>query len=780
MLARREPDRVIHMSRVDPEHDSWYEHRNSNLVVPDEGNLQRYLGALYRRRWLGLAVFALVVVSAIGYLLVATPVYEAYVRVLVQPDNPNVVSFKEVIQGDESKLEYYQTQLEILHSRSLARKTLDALDMWKDPEIVQPSGHLARVIHATRGMATRITSALAGMMGKATSTPSSAATESVPASAATAGTTGSAPGTGVTESAVQSRAIDEFLTRLVLNYRADNRILEVGYRSVDPHRAAEVANTIAHNYINDDLEVKFKAAKDASDWLNARITEQRTQLQSSETAAQRYREANGDVAVSAEQNIILQKLSDLNTATTKAKTERLDAQALYDQLQTVQQNPAALDTLPVILSDPFIQKLKVELADLQAQEVTMSRQLGDRHPDLQNLRSNIARVQGQIQAEVRKIAESVGNQYRAALGKEQSLSAALEEQKRQALTLDRRAVQYNELQREATSDREMFESLLQRAKETGIASELKTSNIRIVDPAEVPLRPASPRPLPTLLFALVLGLPLGCAAAVGREIVDDRVKSPDEIKDGLGLKFLGFAPAVRGARFTARGPLVDGQVPPLFSEALRTVRANVFLAAASTPGTKVLLVTSTGPNEGKTVVASNLAVALAQSGRRVLLVDADLRLSRAHEVFDVPLDPGFSNVLEAAIPMKSAIRASSIHGLSIVTAGPTPESPGDLLSVENFRSAIAAVENDFDWIVIDSPPVMAVSDAIAMVPAAVGVVFVVGARMTRRRAAEAALEQLEAADATILGAVLSRADVLEHSPYYNSSYLRYHGYHAAR
>jgi len=777
MLARREPDRVIRMSRVDPEHDSWYEHRNSNLVVPDEGYLQRYLGALYRRRWLALAVFALVVVAAIGYLLVATPVYEAYVRVLIQPDNPNVVSFKEVIQGDESKLEYYQTQLEILRSRSLARKTLDTLDMWKDPEIVEPSGHLARVVRATRDR-------LGRLLGYATPAPASVATETAAADATAAvPTTGGSPAAGApsaSESAVQSRAIDEFLNRLVLNYRADNRILEVGYQSVDPRRAAEVANTIARTYINDDQEVKLKAAKDASDWLNARIAEQRTRLQASETAAQRYREANGDVAVSAEQNIILQKLSDLNTAATKANTERLDAQTLYDQLRAVEPNPAALDTLPIILSDPFIQKLKVELADLQAQEVTMSRQLGDRHPDLQALRFNIARVQEQIRAEVRKIAESVGNQYRAALGKEQSLTGALDEQKRQALTLDRRAVQYNELQREATSDREVFESLLQRAKETGIASELKTSNIRVVDPAEVPLRPASPRPLPVLLVALVLGLPLGCAAAVGRELVDDRVKSPDEIKDGLGLKFLGFAPAVRGARFTAQGPLVDGGVPPLFSEALRTVRANVFLAAASTPGTKVLLVTSTGPNEGKTIVASNLAIALAQSGRRVLLIDADLRLSKAHEVFDVPLEPGLSNVLHGAVPMKSAVRASSIHGLSIVTAGFTPQNPGDLLTVENFQGAIAAVEDDFDWIVIDSPPVMAVSDAIAMVPAAIGVVFIVGARMTRRRAAEAALEQLEAADATILGAVLSRADVLEHSPYYNSSYLRYHGYHPAR
>jgi polysaccharide biosynthesis transport protein len=770
MLARREPERVIQMARVDPEQDSWYEYKTSNMVVPDEGYLQRYLAALYRHRRLALAVVVLVILSAVGYLLVATPVYEADVRVLIEPDNPNVVSFKEVIQGDVSKLEYYQTQMEILRSRSLARKTLDALDMWKDREIVQPEGQIGAAIGRARSVFNRLT-------GRSSSPSASGPADGA---VSTTGTNANSTGTASNETATQSRAIDEFLKRLVLNYRADNRILEVGYLSVDPRHAAEVANTIARTYIDDSMDVKFKAAKEASDWLNERIAEQRKQVEASETAAQRYREANGDVAVSAEQSIVVQKLSDLNTAATKAKTERLDAEALYQQLQTVAVNPSGLDTLPIILSDPFIQKLKAELADLQGQERTMSMRYGDRYPDLQKLRTAIEGVQQQIRAEVRKIAESVGNQYRAALAKERSLTGALEEQKRLALTQDRRAVQYNELAREATSNRQMFESLLQRAKETGLASELKTSNIRIVDPAEAPLRPASPRKLPILLFALVFGIPLGCAAAIGRELVDDRVKTPDEIKNVLGLKFLGFAPAVRGATFTARGPLVNGQVPPLFSEALRTVRANVFLAAASEPGTKVLLITSTGPNEGKTIVSSNLAVALAQSGRRVLLVDADLRLSKVHEVFEVAREPGFSNVLQAGLPLKSVIRASSIPSLSIVTAGMVSQNAGDLIEAEHFQAAIAAVQDDFDWIVIDSPPVLAVSDVIAMVPAVTGVVFVVGAQMTGRRSAEAALEQLEAADAKILGAVLSRADVLEHSPYYNSSYVRYHGYPAAR
>src|SRR5512133_3979 len=223
MLARRETERVIELARA-PQDDSWYEYKNPNIVVPDEGYLQRSLGALYRNRRLALAVLAGVVVLAAVYLLVATPIYEAYARVLIDPDTPNVITFKDVIQGDESKLEYYQTQLEILRSRTLARRTLDTLDMWRDPEITA-TGMLSRTIRMARTAPSTVIYGFSRMLGNRAD-----ATEPPPA---------------IGETAAQSRAIDEFLKRLVLNYRADNRILEVGYRSANARHAAEVSNAIA-------------------------------------------------------------------------------------------------------------------------------------------------------------------------------------------------------------------------------------------------------------------------------------------------------------------------------------------------------------------------------------------------------------------------------------------------------------------------------------------------------------------------------------------------------
>lgn len=758
MLPRREPNRPASRSRIEPGagasygyggYGYGYGYGDHGPSAFDGAYLHRYMAALYRRRRIAIAVPLVIVCAAVAYLLVATPIYEARAKVLIEPDVPNVVSFKDVMEENASKLEYYQTQMQILRSRTLARKTIDTLDLWNDPEIAPKPENLPRLARMSRDMKT----AFASMFGRLSG--------------------GSEPATGVKKEAeAQSRAVSEFLNRLTLTYRADNRILEVGYLSVDPGKATRVANAIARNYIDESLDVKYRAAKDASDWLNQQIAEVRKQVEASETSAQRYREVNGDISVSDQQNIVLQKLSDLNAAATRAKMERLDAEALYRQLQAVEKDPAALDTLPVILSNTFVQKLKTDLADLQSEEVKMSQKFGDRYPDLLKLRSAMARVQQQIRAEVEKIAQSVGKQYEAALAKERNFAAALEQQRQQALTIDRRAVQYNELQREATSNRQVFEGLLQRAKETGIASELKASNIRIVDPAETPLRPAWPQKMPILLFALVFGVPVGAAAAIGRELVDDRIKTPDDVKTILGLTFLGFAPAVRPSTFKNHGPLVNNGVSPVFAEAFRTVRANVFLSAAGN-GTRILLVTSTGPNEGKTVVSSNLAVSLAQAGRRVLLVDADLRMSKVHRVFEEPLEPGFSDVLTGRMPIRDAIRPSRIAGLSILTAGATPERPGDLFEMPDFERTLKSVEHDFDFIVIDSPPVLAVSDAIGIVHVSGGVVFVVGAQMARRRAVQAAIEQLDAADANILGAVLSRVHVEEQSPYYHRSYVPY-------
>jgi capsular exopolysaccharide synthesis family protein len=334
--------------------------------------------------------------------------------------------------------------------------------------------------------------------------------------------------------------------------------------------------------------------------------------------------------------------------------------------------------------------------------------------------------------------------------------------------MNRKGIEYGVLAREAASNRQIFESLMQRTKETGISGELKTSNIRVVDAAETPRGPIKPNKRNNMLFALFGGAALACGLALFFEYLDNRIKSPDEVKQYLGLPFLGMVPALFDKNNP--NPLITGGVPNNFSESFRAVRTNLLFSSAE-EGSRSIVITSTGPGEGKTVVASNLAVALAQAGQRVLLVDADMRKPRVHSVFEKPREPGLSNVLVGNAKSSESVHKTKVPGLWIMSAGAQPPNPAELLGSKRFKDFMASLSQHFDWVMVDTPPVMAVTDASVVAHLVTGVLFVVGAEMTSRNAAQRATEQLDHARAKFVGVVLNRVD-LQHNSYYYSQYYR--------
>ncbi|HEY7442250.1 MAG TPA: polysaccharide biosynthesis tyrosine autokinase, partial [Vicinamibacterales bacterium] len=615
----------------------------------------------------------------------------------------------------------------------LARRTINALELWNHPEL-----------------------ATAGWFRWPTAKPVEA-----------------------NETAVQSRAIDAFVRNLSVTPIRNSRLVDVKFRSASPALAATVANTLARTYAEQHLEYKFLASKEASDWLGERLAEQRTQVEAAEARLQQYRERNDVISLEDRENIVVQKLADLNGAVTKAKTERIQKEALYEQLRVIRGNDlAALDTFPAILSNAFIQQLKVQLADLQRQQVQLAERLGELHPDMIKVRSAIRSAETRLQGEVAKVVEGVRNEYLAALSQERSLAATLDAQKGDALAQNRKGIEYGVLQREAESHRQIYETLLQRAKETGVSTELRTSNVRIVDPAETPRAPARPRQGFNLILGLLGGSLFGLGLAFFFEYLDDRVKSPEDIRTHLKLPTLGMLPALSKQLTNGEYPLVSNGAPSSFVEAVRSVRTNVLFAS---PEEKVrsILVTSPAPNEGKTLVASNLAISLAQAGQRVLLIDADMRKPALHQVFLLCQEPGLSNLIVGRAKASESIQKSTVRGLWVMTAGRTPPNPAELLGSQRLRVFLKSLRNHFDWVVIDSPPVMAVTDAAVLAHGATGVVFVVGAETTSRRMAAAALEQLGNAHAQVIGGILNRVTVDKH-PYYYAAYYRreYAAYYA--
>jgi succinoglycan biosynthesis transport protein ExoP len=331
-------------------------------------------------------------------------------------------------------------------------------------------------------------------------------------------------------------------------------------------------------------------------------------------------------------------------------------------------------------------------------------------------------------------------------------------------------VQYTVLQRDADSNRQIYENLLQRSKEAGISGERRTTNVRVIDQAEVPGGAFHPNVRSDMTFAFMAGLVFAFALAFGFEYLDNRIKTPQELKANINVPFLGMVPTLAEEKDAPVNPLLNNGVPQNFAEAFKSIRTNVLFSTAE-EGMRTLVVTSAGPGEGKSLVASNLAMALAQAGQRVLLIDCDMRRPRVHEIFEGPQEPGLSNVLSGNAKTSEAIRKASLPGLWLMPAGHIPPNPAELLAARRFNDLMTSLDTHFDWVVLDTPPVMVVADSSIVANQASGVVFVVRADKTTKQSVRAAAEQLDAANAHLIGSVLNGADVLR-NPYYYSAYYR--------
>jgi len=726
---------------------------SSGVDEAAELRLADYLKVLYKRRWTAGTIFAVVLGLVTVQTFTATPIYEATARLLIESDERNVVSFEQVIEENRSASDYYQTQYSILRSRTLARRVLDQQQLWSHPAFGGPSAQpeSRSLFSNLRSIAGAPTAALRQMWG---SKDASEERAEPPAD----------------ETAAESLAIDALLGSLSVRPVRNSRLVDVGYTSPDPVLAAQITNGVARAYIEQNLEYKFLASKEASDWLGERLGEQRAQVEAAEAALQRYRERNDAISLEDRENIVVQKLADLNAAVTRAKTVRIEKEALYNQLRASQSNPALLDTFPAILSNAFIQQQKTTLAELQRQEAQLSEKFGPKHPDLVRVTTAIQHAQAKLEGEIAKVVQSVRSEFQSASAQEGSLTAALNAQKSEAMSMNRKAIDYGVLQRDVDSSKQMYDSLMQRAKETGVAGALRTSNIRIVDSAERPRTPVSPQKRRNVLFGGMAGLALAVGLVFFFELLDSRIKTPDDIKAHLGLSTLGLLPVVESKTLHGGYPLLGADRSPQFNEALKTIRTNL-LFSTTNEGPNSLVVTSTGPGEGKSTVAANIAISLAQTGQRVLLVDADMRKPKAHLIFELPSDPGLSNLVVGQAKASEVVQRTTITGLWLMAAGKLPPNPAELVGGARFKDIIESLRRHFEWVIIDSPPVMAVTDAVLISHGAHATVFVIGAEMTNRQNAKKALEQLAKGRGRVVGAVLNRVD-LKANPFYYSDYYR--------
>ncbi len=693
-------------------------------VVPlspgQTGQVWDHARTLVKHRWWGLVGFVTLFAPVAIVTFATTPVYRATTRLLITQEQPPVVGLSQGTGGAAEPVPTLdaRTQREVVQSRGLVRETVEAIRLWDTPEF------------------------FAG--------PTSATTDSERA----------------------QQLVDAFLGRLSVEVIPESQLIAISFEATDPALAAQAANELATRYVERDRESRFKAATDGATWLARRLAEQREQVSASETASQRYRESRDALSLEDRQNIVVQKLGDINAAVTKAKTDRIVKETQYRQLESIRDNPTALETNSLIAANAFIQGLKAQASDLLRQEAQLADRYGPRHPEMIQVRTALEAVQAKLRAEVAKVVEGVRSEYAASLSQEQSLTRALDAQKAEALSLDRKGVEYAALQREAASARQVFDALLQQTKEAAMASDLQRSSVRVVDAAEPPAAPVRPRKGQGLAAAVVLGLLGGLGAAFGREYLRTRVASPQDVERLLGLPVLALIPTSNQSDLN-----LVGDLPPAPAEAFRRLRTSVLLSGEGNGSGQVLVVTSTAPREGKSLIAAHLAAALSAADQRVALVDADLRRPRLHALFDRQREPGLTDVLGGSRSKAEVLRPVRLQGLSLIPSGAATPNAAELLSLHAFKDLIESLRCDFDWIVIDSPPVMAVTDAAVLAHDATGVLFVTSAEQTDLGAAEAALAELTFVGARLIGAVLNRVplsrEAYYYARYYKSDYAPY-------
>jgi capsular exopolysaccharide synthesis family protein len=394
------------------------------------------------------------------------------------------------------------------------------------------------------------------------------------------------------------------------------------------------------------------------------------------------------------------------------------------------------------------------------------------------IESELAQLQERKANEAKRIVTSLRNQYKLALARERSLKASMENQKQESLELNKKAIQYRVLQRQAESSKHMYDLLIQRFKETSLVEEMKTGNIRIIDQAQAPSSPFSPDVRRGVLLSVVLGLFLGVGLAFLLEYLDNTIKFPEEIKDHLGLSYIGMIPA-----FDVREKLegVDSQLitmhsansPP--SEAFRAVRTGILFSLPDV-NIQILWVGSSAPGEGKTLSTANLAVTMAQAGSRTLVIDCDLRRPNMHNLFGTEKETGLTSIVSGSVEPREAIVETGIENLAFLPGGPKPPNPSEVLGSNRMIKLLERLRTKYDRIILDTPPVSAVTDAVVLAPRADGCLLVVRGGVTPRKVVQSAIEKLRMVDARMIGAVMNAVDVKRAGYYYHKYHYYYEHY----
>ena len=778
-------------------------------------NLRDYWMVLLKRKWT-VAAFAIPLFAIVTiYSFVARPSYTAKGTLLIEK-GPNILTFEEVFRIETMMDDYYQTQFRLLQSQSLAENVIEKLKLGENAKF-------AGKLKAGEGAAAE-----------------------------------------ADEARARSKLVEKFLKKLAVKPIRQTRLVEVQWKDNDPKFAADVVNALFDSFIDMNVELKFETTEQATEFLTNQIAGLQAEIEEKQREMQKYGAEKNIIALSETETTIIETLGELNRALTEAQIDRLRKEAYYNEIKN-----ASPENIPDAMTNLLIQKLREDYARMSREYSKKGDVFKPDYPEMQRLKTELESAKRLLEHETNNFIKTAYSDYQAAFKRERSLSGAYNRQKQEAIQLNSNSIPYNSLKIEIENRKNLLESLIKRESETGVAARLRglrTSNVRVVDRAQAPLRPSSPRKKLNMLLALMMGLFGGVGLAFLFEHLDSSVKNHEDVeKATVGVATLGVVPAFAQDGFSKgygygrggikvkketkngaggagggkkerredkrekerkesrkrmglaqRGAMLDlgggssseerkespgagagagegareagakAAEPEIKSielitylspksnlaESYRTIRTSLLLSSADKKP-KVIVVTSALPEEGKSATLSNLAVTLAQAGKNVLILDTDFRKPNQHKIFKIRNVDGLTNYLTSELEIKALIKTTPVAHLFLANVGPVPPNPAELLGSEKMGELLETLKQWFDYILLDSPPVLTVSDAMVLGPKIDGVILVVWGGKTAREALKRAKEKMDQLKVKCLGVVINNINIQQHDYYYMYQYYHY-------
>lgn len=723
-------------------------------------SLRAHWRIVEKRRWTIASVLAAVFTVVLIATVKQKPVYQAKALLEIEQDNPNIVSMEELFQSANATDSYLETQYKILQSDSVARDVIRRLRLDQNSEF-------------NPGKAQRTQNENEETGADAPALPTDTKHEQI--------------------------VLERFRERLNVSPVQRSTLVRVSFDSRDPQLAAKAVNTLTESYIQENLETHWQATQKASSWLAGQLTGLKAKLEKSEGDLQRYAQQNGLLYLESDkgetENIVDERLRQLQDELTQAQADRYQKESLYKLAEG-----GDYGALPGVFDNKLTQDLTDRLADLQRQQAQLAPEFKPGYPKMKEVQSQIKRTEQLLAQERAEATRHIGDEYFAAVRREVLVNQAFDEQRREANLVAKKSVQYSILRREVDTNKQLYDGLLQRLKEAGVSAGLKASNIRVVDAAVPPPSPVKPRVALNLILGLALGLAGGVALAFTQERADDTLKSPEDIENFLRVPALGVIPSrrdighgrngsgltlpehdaearddsqlVRFERESRNGWIrVDARTLECSDvyEAFRGLRTSVLLSTAGRPPRSLAFI-SAEANEGRTTICSNLAIALAQLGKRVLVIDGDMRRPNLHDFFRVRDGAGLVNYLAGEEGWREFVQPTGSSGLDCLACGPAPPNPSELLSSDRMQTLLQEAMTEYNFVLVDSPPLLEVTDGRILTTLVEGSVLVVKSGATSRESVQRAQVYVRDVGAHLIGAVLNDLDLRHEGHGHNGSY----------